>query len=256
MKQYLFLTLLVALGCAAFAQTSEPIEGVVSYKSSQNVYIKFDATGKISVGDTLYLKSNDTLVPVLEVKHTSSISVMGALIGDATLDVSDIVLHIPKSVPVAAAKPDVESPSEDENIPIAEPVTPQPEEPDATLARVSQIRGRLSVSTYQHSYGTSSPNVQRMRYTFSLRANNINNSRISAESYISYRHQFEDWTPDNEGRSKALRIYSLAAKYDFTDRTSATIGRKVNTNIANVGAIDGLQGEHRIGRVTLGGFAG
>jgi hypothetical protein len=255
--RYLFLALLLALGCVAFAQSNEHVEGVISYKSSQSIYVKFNNTDDVNVGDTLYIVSGDTLLPAIEVKHTSSLSVMGILIGDATLNVSDVVVHVPKPKVPKDISPDSEPIEDPLPAPVEVPVVPLPEESlDSEAVRKENIRGRLSVSMYQHSYGTSSSSKQRMRYTFSLQAKHIKGSRISAESYVSYRHQFEDWSPDNDGRSKALRVYSLAVKYDFSERTNVALGRKVNTNIANIGAIDGLQAQHQVGKMTFGGFAG
>jgi len=258
MRRYISILLVLIHACIALAQTSEPVEGTVSYKSSQNVYVKFENTAAIREGDTLFIRRGEDLIPALEVKHISSISVMGILLDDVSLEVSDVVLYTPKGHQLRPDEP-ASNPTTEAVLPapIEVPMVPVAEEdvPQETLFK-ERIRGRLSVSMYQHSYGSSSPNVQRMRYIFSLQANHIKNSRISAETYVSYRHQFEDWSPDNGDRSKALRVYSLALKYDITDRTSIALGRKVNTNIANIGAVDGLQAEHAFGKVTLGAFAG
>ena len=45
-------------------------------------------------------------------------------------------------------------------------------------------------------------------------------------------------------------------RYDFDGGTSILLGRGVNRNVTNIGAIDGLQAEHTAGKFVFGGFAG
>lgn len=257
MQRHILMILLMASASMLFGQTSGESTGLVSYKSSQNIYIKFDHTAGIEVGDTLYFRINGELIPVLEVKHTSSLSVMGALIGDASVEIDDTVVHKTRAVTEQPEESDEPQDREDLPAPVEDPVAPEPEESEDDHSPVQSIRGKVSVSMYQHMYGGEvATDVQRMRYIFSLNARNISDSRFSAETYVSYRHQYEDWQPDDSDRSRALRVYSLALNYDFTEQTSVTVGRKVNTNIANIGAVDGIQAEHQMGNFTAGGFAG
>jgi hypothetical protein len=95
-----------------------------------------------------------------------------------------------------------------------------------------------------------------LRYTFSTRASNLGNSRFSAESYITFSHQLNNWAEVKANVWNALKIYSLALKYDISDKTSVSLGRKVNNNLSNIGAVDGLQAETMAGNFTFGAVAG
>ncbi len=243
-------------GFVALCQTPQPVEGAVSYKSGQNIYIKFNSTAGIQTGDTLFIRQDGVLIPAVEVKNISSISVMGIPIGDVTLNVSDTVVFTPKQAPVAASE-ETKEPSVPE--PVQSPAeTTEPPKPPGTMPAALQesIRGRLSVSMYHTASGGDAPTTQRMRYIFSLQAKHIQGSKWSAETYVSYRHQFRDWVADNSDRATALRVYTLALRYDFNEFTNVAVGRKINNNITNLGAIDGLHMEHMIHKFTFGGFAG
>jgi len=239
----------------------DSLTGVVSYKNTQNVYVKFNNTSQISVGDTLFVLKDERLIPALVVGHTSSLSVVGVPVGDLQLNVSDQLVFLPEQKQIEAESPEVLMP-ETLSVPIDVPVSPEPEdEPGAKMQADAtgfkeNIRGRLSASFYSNVLNSTVDDVQRMRYTFSLRARHLSNSRFSAETYVSFRHQLKDWQAEKSPLSKALRVYNLALSYHAGDHTILAIGRKVNTHISNVGALDGLQVEHTAGILTYGGFAG
>ena len=75
----------------AFASTYEKVErqGVVTYNSSQNVYVKFESTNGIVTGDTLYQKLSNKLIPAMVVKFISAKSVAGESINNTELKVDD-----------------------------------------------------------------------------------------------------------------------------------------------------------------------
>ena len=95
-----------------------------------------------------------------------------------------------------------------------------------------------------------------MRYTLSLRANNLARSRFSGESYITFAHKLNEWDTIKKNVFYALKIYSLALKYDLSEKTDIWFGRRVNPNLSNIGAVDGVQAESTIGHFTLGAVAG
>ena len=45
------------------------ITGKVSYKSAENIYVKFDDTQDIEKDDTLFVKSKGKFVPVIIIKY-------------------------------------------------------------------------------------------------------------------------------------------------------------------------------------------
>jgi len=54
----------------------------------------------------------------------------------------------------------------------------------------------------------------------------------------------------------ALKVYSLAVKYDLDKKSSITVGRKINQRISSMGAIDGIQAEKGFGNMLIGAIAG
>ena len=55
---------------------------------------------------------------------------------------------------------------------------------------------------------------------------------------------------DNIGN--ALKVYSLSISYSMNEKTTLWLGRKINPNIANIGAIDGIQAQHYFGHFYTG----
>ena len=76
-----------------------------------------------------------------------------------------------------------------------------------------------------------------------MNASNISNSRFSLDTYISFAHKLNDWTPVKDNIFNALKIYDLNLKYEANDKTIIWLGRKVNPKISSLGAIDGVQFE-------------
>jgi hypothetical protein len=95
-----------------------------------------------------------------------------------------------------------------------------------------------------------------MRYTFALTADHISDSKFSTDTYITFTHRINYWSDVKSNIFNALKIYSLAINYDWTDKTHVIFGRKINPRIASVGAIDGLQAETKTGNFTLGAVLG
>jgi hypothetical protein len=54
----------------------------------------------------------------------------------------------------------------------------------------------------------------------------------------------------------ALKVYSLALRYDFSKSASLWAGRKINPKIANVGAVDGIQFQKDWNKLFVGVVAG
>ena len=229
-------------------------EGTISYITSQSIYVKFESTENIEVGDTLFFKKNGTLLPVLEVKNLSSISCVCAPIGTPDLNVSDIIISnkkpalIPTEVIASKTKDTIATSETVADTILEEKITPKELEQD--------ISGRLSVASYSNFSNSKAGNSQRMRYTFSMRANNISGSKLSIESYMSFVHSNKNWDEVKANVFNGLKIYNLAVKYDFNESTKLLIGRKINPKLSSVGAIDGLQFEKKFNSISLGTFIG
>jgi hypothetical protein len=87
-------------------------------------------------------------------------------------------------------------------------------------------------------------------------AKNINRSAFSVESYISFRHTLQEWQEVKNNFKRAFKIYNLAVQYDINPTTRIWVGRKINLNMSNAGAIDGVQAEKKWNKTLVGVFAG
>ena len=236
------------------AQESKVNAGTVSYISGQSIYVKFVSTQGIENGDTLFMLKNEILQPVLVVEHRSSISCLCKTIGENTFKVSDEIVGLPKGID-SKDSPKIQ-PEEQIELDVNEQVLIS-SETETLKPKVNQnIAGRISLSSYSNFSNSTSEDVHRFRYTFSMKALNISESKLSAETYISFSHKLNQWDLVQEDLSNALKIYSLALKYDFNETTTIWAGRKINPKIANVGAVDGLQFQKQLNNFFVGAVVG
>ena len=263
--------------------TAEELEGAVSFITSQNVYIKFKSTGQISIGDTLFTRLGDQMVPGLVVNSLSSISAVCTPLPGMQFQVSDKIT-VKSRVKTAPAPPPqiLESKAaQPAEATLSESKPPdrqvktktgkknktrtnqtaknqlQTESPGGKPMEVQQdIYGRLSVSSYSNFSNTPGGSSQRMRYSFSLNAKNIANTKLSGESYISFAHKSGEWGEIQDNIYNGLKIYNLSLNYEPTRYFRILIGRKINPRISNMGAIDGAQAEIKFKSLTLGLIAG
>jgi len=256
MKYFLSILILFFAGFSLKSQTNnEPIEGTISYKTSQNVYVKFKTTENIAVGDTLFIKQGNALIPVLKVNNLSSISCVCSPISTIELAVNDALFAKAKKL-VDEKQESVTIPEETSTIMVSETNDSISEKLNETKKPQQQINGRLAISSYTNFSNSIASNSQRMRYTFSLNANNLGDSKLSAETYISFVHRKNEWSEVQSNIFNGLKIYSLAFNYDFNDNYRITLGRKINPKISNIGAIDGLQFEMKLKAFTMGVVGG
>ncbi|MDB4286199.1 hypothetical protein N9933_02750 [bacterium] len=229
-------------------------EGKVSFLSSKNVYVKFSSTKNIHVGDTLFTGQNMDLVPVLVVENKSSSSTVCTSIGSKKMAVNDAVVTI-TVVTKKVKAPQKEEPVDvkEEKTDIASQVSKEKNTENNPHVK-EKIKGRISVATYN----TVSPsrNTNRMRYAFIFRGQNLKNSKLSIDSYITFRHSFGEWDRVKENVGNALKVFSLSATYDFDKTSRLTIGRKINPKFSSMGAIDGIQYEKGFGNFRLGAVVG
>ncbi len=234
--------------------TKESLSGQISFISSQNVYVKFKSTAGISVGDTLFLSSNGGITPILKVNNLSSSSCVCTNISTVNLSTTVQVIAKPR---IIAIKPEVKvtgtlvkkSTAHDTTI-ISQ------NKPLHTKELNSNTKGSISVNSYSDFSNTAAKNSQRFRYTFSLDAKNINNSNFSIESYLAFNHKYGEWGVVKSDVFDALKIYNLSVRYDPNKTTQISIGRKMNSRISSIGAIDGLQVEKTLNKFVLGAIVG
>jgi len=228
--------------------------GRVSFISSQNVYVKFKSTSGISVGDTLFISSGEKLVPSLMVNNLSSVSCLCSPITDENIPLDHIVIarvRIDRMQP-KVSKPEVVNDTLFQKKALADSVFQQ----TSNKTNVQVLRGSISVNSYSDFSNTGASNSQRFRYTLSLNTGNIGGSKLSAESYFSFRHKSGEWLEVKNDVFAALKIYSLAVRYDLNKSTSLSIGRRINPRISSIGAMDGIQFEKSMNKLTVGVLAG
>ncbi|MEE4286896.1 MAG: hypothetical protein V2I31_12140 [Mariniphaga sp.] len=237
----------------SFGQDSSVLmEGAVSYITGQNIYVRFTSTLGIENGDTLFFQENGQLIPALVVQHHSSISCLCVAIGKNILKVSDVVVAR-KMQPQRTQTPVTqmhEIPEKDVN----EQVLTSPEN-KAGINQKQDFTGRVSLSSYSN-FSNSGEDIHRFRYTLSAKASNISESKLSAETYISFSHKLNQWNEVQENLNNAIKIYNLALRYDFSETATLWAGRKINPRIANIGAVDGLQFEYGFKKMFAGVVAG
>ena len=89
MKRLPVFVLFICLSFNIFGQTTDiVIKGTISYITTQNVYVKFENTEGLHIGDTLFISRNNILLPALTVNNLSTISCVGTPVGQVSLLVS------------------------------------------------------------------------------------------------------------------------------------------------------------------------
>jgi hypothetical protein len=130
-----------------------------------------------------------------------------------------------------------------------------PTKPETSQNR-QRIHGYLAIASYSGFSDYEPSNSQRFKYTLSLLARNIGNTGLSAECYATFNQNSEQWDEIKSNLFNGLKIYSLAVNYDFGNRASLLLGRKINPKLSNMGPNDGLQFELRFKPLTVGLIAG
>ena len=239
MKKTILISLLLALSILTFGRDeTEELDGVVSYVTSQNVYVKFLSAKKINKGDNIFLKEDGKLIPVLTVEQRSSVSCVGKPIGVQQLKVGDKVVAV---VPVDSKEEVVKANKEETPVQDQSIHKDTGTEPDDKTGQ--KIKGRLLAASYSNISNLSTADNYKLRYTFSLNVANIANSRLSFDNYISFTHRLNEWSVVQENVFNALKIYSLNLSYRVGENTSVWLGRKINPKVSSLGAIDGVQVE-------------
>jgi hypothetical protein len=245
--------LLMSLALSAQINTAFT-EGKVSYVSSQNIYVKFVSTEGLQQGDTLFKQKEGVYRAVLIVQQLSSISCVAKPFEGENFAVEELVyakVRIAERLPKETQETKLSLLPETNEVKIVE--TTAPIEKDKKFKQA--VWGQIKLSSYSNLSNNFTNDNQRFRYTFNLNAKQLANSRLSIESYLAFSHRIYDGVAVPINLSD-LKIYTLAARYDLSENTSLWLGRKINTKIANVGAIDGLQAESRLRNFTLGAAVG
>lgn len=242
MRRLFFIVVMMGLLISGSAQEkTRQLEGTVSYFTAQHVYVRFLSAKYIKPGDILYHYKDSLLVPLLSVENCSSISCVGKIIGQEAIKAGDKVIAL---VPKAKELNEKGSSQTEQVNNLQAGLNSTTTDTVRKAATPKQeIKGRLYVSSYSSFSSTSASEDHRLRYNFLMDVTNIADSRFSFESYVSFAHHLNDWTPIRINIFNGLKIYNLNAKVQLNKNMNLVFGRSINPNISSLGAIDGLQTE-------------
>ena len=256
MKKYLILLLLVLVN-PVFSQDNNDVKiinGNVEYISSQYIYVRFDNTDGLKVSDTLFTESKGKYVPQLIIESLSSRSCATKSIGKK-FTVGDQVIGFTE------LKNSNDQPRENNNRPVTtsnqEIVKVDTTEFVGLMKKNEEFNGRFSISGYSNlSNLPGNVDYQNWRYSLSLNSENTNNTNFSFSNYTTFRYRADEWNNVTSNIGNSLKIYDLSIAYNFSDQTKVFLGRKINRNISNIGAADGIQFETSFNKFHLGGILG
>jgi hypothetical protein len=253
MRKFIITCSILFSGFAVNGQTTTGnITGKVSFISAPNIYVRFTSTLGISPGDTLFILTGDRHEAVLIVNNLSSTSCVCSPVTARTLSPGDEIIARKKGISARSEEKGEVKDIKDAPVPINSAEINQP----APGELKQKIRGSISAFSYTDYSNTTAPLSTRLRYTYTLDAKNIGNSKFSIENYISFNHKIGDWTAVKTDVFNALKIYSLAVKYDLNKTTNISVGRRINQNISSIGAMDGLQVEKTFNKFSVGLLVG
>ena len=229
---------------------SKLITGTVSFITSKNVYVKFKSTEHIKIGDTLKFLNQKKACLLVQNKSSKSIvckSLFSCEVkkGDAVFfnyQVSTIVKNEQKEVKTT---PQI----------VKKIIKKQDKKESSVIKNLEKIRGKFSASSYS-TFSNAGSDRHKMMYRFSMDARNINNSKISFDTYLNYRQYIQPKDTSSYQPKNTFNVYNFALKYDVDPTLSLVIGRKINTKTSSLGAIDGLQVEKFYGKNYIGAIAG
>lgn len=237
MKQWI---LFVMLSISMTVLSQEKVSGTVSFMNKSNVYLKFDTTENLTIGSFLYRGEK----ACLKIINKSSSSVVCEPIAGCELKIGDVLSYQITYEQQAEFRITPEEKPELTENPIPTVVKNQ--------GTKAHIFGRIAQSTY-FTKDEFDHRRNRLRTLFSIHADELNNKRLSFDSYITYQHQVD---VDQQTHRIRTNVYNLSATYQTENQLLLSLGRKINPKLSIVGAIDGLQIEKGFRQFYIGSFAG
>ena len=261
----LAVLLLVASYCAA----QDAKQGEVTFITANNVFVQFEGTANIVVGDTLLLVKEGKSSPCLLVTSKSSKSCACMIIGKCKVENKDRVEpRAGQGAPTVPAKVIYVKKRAlrrgHRGIGVRtryhEKKETGPGPNDSVEVRVDpkymqRIKGRISSATYS-TFSPTYGNDHRMMYRLVMQADHLDNSKFSADANMNYRRLYPADEEAHPQQTRFFDVYNLAVRYEPDTNTTLILGRKINVNASSLGAIDGFQAEKRFGPFFVGGIIG
>lgn len=241
------LTFLVLLSVASGLFGQEVMVGTVTFVTSTNVYVNFEATDKIQIGEILQLNGSNCL----KITDKSSISIVCSILNDCNVKKGDSVAYNVLST----EEPAVEAEEQQQLEETDDEVESKPKQLENESMYKERIRGRVTLASY-NTFSDVREDRNQLVTRFSLNANHISDSKFSVESNLSYRSISTPSGSSYDGRSSIFNIYNLNVRYDASPTIAVTLGRKINPKAYSIGAVDGLQVEKYFDNFYIGAFAG
>lgn len=285
MKIFLSILIMFCLSIVLRGQTAQnTMQGSVSFVSTQNVYVKFENTDGCKIGDTLYIERNKEIIPALIVSNLSSISCVCSTIGQLNLPITTSIISKRK----LHQKKDDELVNDSKlktSVSINDEAIKAANKKSQEKAMKPGFDGRLSLSS-NSDFSTAYRSTVRSRSNLSLNARHVNGSKFSAETNISFSTVYvqqhtkalapaitmikdtmgvivdstiihPDTLIGGKLTQQNLNVYTLAVNYDLNKTITLSLGRKINLNMANIGAVDGIQFEKKLNKeVSYGALIG
>lgn len=262
MKLKLFLCSLTALLFTSnvISQNNVIKEGTVSYISAQMVYVKFENTEGIEIGDSLFINKNKSYSPKLIVKFLSSISASCEKIDDSDFKSGDkLYAFIKKNVEQTILQDSVIKESN-----LNQQVVIQDQNLESSSTNTSDkflsgnyFNGRYSIQSYSNISNYKGENdYQSWRHSLRIDYENIGYTNLSFYTYSIFNYRTTEWSSVTKNYFNALRIYDLHLKYEFNSDHQIWIGRFLNPRISNLSTVDGLLLESDINIFSVGIVAG
>jgi len=248
--KFIFISFIVIVSSNLFGQVKDQlIDGKVSFVTSKNIYVKFDDTKNINIGDTL--KFLNQITPCLVVKNKSSNSVVCYVINECDVKKGNAVYYNYSTQNKNTEKPIIVNKEINANKDTTEII----DQKEKNSRYLQKIRGRISIASYS-TLSNIREDRHRMMYRLTFDVEHIGDSKFSFESYLTYRQYFKSNEKSTSRNNNIFNVYNLALRYDVDPTLFLVFGRKINNKMSSVGAIDGLQVEKFFGKNYVGAIAG
>ncbi len=245
------MILLVVFSVLLFAQNDQKIIGTVTYISSQNFYVRFESTNKISVGDTIYISETGTRIGIIQ--YLSSQSAACSFLLKTSVEMNSRVY-------VFINKNDVDSTSTTQKVEGEEDFFPN----NIYKTNLNNLKikdnfgfsGRVSVRSFTN-YTTSVSRAQNQywRYSLSLRGKNVGIKNLEFQTSTTYGYRAENWMKSGSIWNN-LKVYDFFFSYQPTTSSTIQIGRIRNQNLYSLSTFDGILFDYAFSHFTLGTFVG
>lgn len=220
--------------------------GAVSYVTDENIYVRFESTQGLHVGDTL-LREDGT--PCLTVVQFSSISAVANPLNGCHPEVGTILSFTPV----------IERPVEEQEA-VNEEVVEVPIEAIVSKDTLQHATGQGRISTAANTVYSANSTLggyTRSVTRLSLDVDHLAQRDLSFSFYGNYQAylRYDTLTSryPNGGRAQ---LYNANLKFKPNESWTLIGGRFVSTKTSSLGAIDGLSAERQFGNFYVGAIAG